>query len=79
MGINFIPKKMEELSKMLLMNVLVLDMKMFEKSLVTHGVNESRGGEILKWSPFGRLLQKEGGDKEWILYTFREQIMLSSN
>ena len=47
MGINFIPKKMEELSKMLLMNVLVLDMKMFEKSLVTHGVNESRGGPHL--------------------------------
>lgn len=56
MRINFTLKKMEGLSKIFTAECVVLDMKIFEKSLVTHGVNESRGGESLKCSPFGRLL-----------------------
>lgn len=49
-------EEMEGLSKIFTDECVVLDMKIFEKSLVTHGLNESRGGESLKCSPFGRLL-----------------------
>ena len=73
--INFIQKKLEQPFKMFTDVSSIIDLKMFEESLVAHGVNESEAGEILKRSPFGRLLQKEGGHEGWNLNMFREQSM----